>query len=85
MELKITEEQLNQIISKESTKLVGTIMKRYEIIPDKDTLKAEIKELIYESLRNIRDIILQCAKSNCEVYLTVSDKKSEEKNGPDKK
>jgi hypothetical protein len=55
--LKISEETLNYIIDQESRKTVGIILKRYEIIDDKEVLKKEIKELIYESFRNVRDII----------------------------
>ena len=70
--LKISEETLNQIIDQESKKLVGTCLKRIEIpleikskegkeliLNEKDleNLKAQLKNLIYESLRTIRDII----------------------------
>lgn len=78
--IKISEEQLNDIIKKESNKLVGIILKRYEIIPDKNILKAEIKELIYEAYRNIKNIIVHCAKSNYDIHLDFNqsrDKKGE--------
>ena len=70
--LKISEETLNQIIDQESKKLVGTCLKRIEIpleikskegkeliLNEKDleNLKAQLKNLIYESLRTIRDMI----------------------------
>jgi hypothetical protein len=32
-------------------------MKRYEFIQDKEVLKKEIKEIIYESFRNVRDML----------------------------
>ena len=55
--LKISEETLNTIINQESRKVVGIIMKRYEFITDKEVLKKEIKEILYESFRNLRDIL----------------------------
>ena len=55
--LKISEETLNAIIDQEARKAVGIIMKRYEFIEDKEVLKKEIKEILYESFRNVRDII----------------------------
>ena len=53
---------LNQVLSKESAKLVGKICKRFEILEDKETLKKEVKELIYESTRETVDIFDSYAK-----------------------
>ena len=55
--LKISEEILNQIIDQEARKTVGIILKRYEFIEDKEVLKKEIKEILYEAFRNLRDMI----------------------------
>jgi hypothetical protein len=55
--LKISEETLNYIIDQESKKTVGIVMKRYEFIQDKEVLKKEIKEILYEAFRNLRDMI----------------------------
>lgn len=55
--LKITEETLNTIIDQEARKTVGIILKRYEFIEDKEVLKKEIKEILYEAFRNLRDMI----------------------------
>ena len=55
--LKLTEEKLNEIIDQEARKTVGIILNRYERIEDKKILKAEIKELMYEAFRNLRDMI----------------------------
>jgi len=55
--LKITEETLNLIIDQEARKTVGIILKRYEFIEDKEVLKKEIKEILYEAFRNLRDMI----------------------------
>jgi hypothetical protein len=47
---------LDEVISHESSKLVGKCLKRLEIIDDRETLKKELKELIYESSRELKDI-----------------------------
>jgi len=75
--LKLTEETLNQIIDQEARKLVGTCLKRIEIpidikikegkeiILNKEELenvKAQLKNLIYESLRTIRDTVRTVGK-----------------------
>lgn len=78
--IKITEELLNQIIDRESKKYVGIILRRYEIIADRETLKKETKELIYEAYRNIRDILLTCKEA---IRLKNAEMKGEEKNGRD--
>jgi len=85
--LKITEETLNQIIEQESRKLVGTCLKRIEIPinikikegkeailnnEELENLKEQIKNLIYESLRTIRDIIRINGKDS--ISLTIKDK-----------
>ena len=49
---------LDTIFTKEFAKLVGKLLKRVEILEDKEYLKKEIKELIYESSREMRDIFL---------------------------
>ena len=41
-----------------STKLVGKTLKRIEITPNSDILKIQIKELIYESTRDLQDLII---------------------------
>ncbi|MCK9626556.1 MAG: hypothetical protein M0R23_08895 [Bacteroidales bacterium] len=58
MDLKIRHEYLLEVLDRESKNLVGKIMKRHEIIENKDILKAEVKELIYEEMRHIRDLLL---------------------------
>ena len=53
--LKIKESDLSDLTNINGIKLCGKIMKRFEIIQDKETLKKEVKELIYESFRDHRD------------------------------
>jgi protein associated with RNAse G/E len=46
---------LKIIMNQESKKLVGTCMKRFEISDNKEEIKKQVKELIYESFRNLSD------------------------------
>jgi hypothetical protein len=59
MDIKIVidEKLLNQIFQLESVKLVGKCLKRFELTDDKELIKKEIKELLYEGLRDIRDML----------------------------
>ncbi len=47
---------LDELLSFEASKLVGKILKRFDIISDRDILRKTIKELIYESSRELKDI-----------------------------
>jgi predicted house-cleaning noncanonical NTP pyrophosphatase (MazG superfamily) len=60
--LKLTEETLNSIIDNEARKTVGHILKQYELIEDKKLLKVEIKEILYQSFRNVRDMVRAVGK-----------------------
>lgn len=68
--ISIDENLLKTIISAEAAKTVGIIMKRYEIIEDKETLKKEIKEILYEAYRNLRDLLITCSKAKEAIQLT---------------
>jgi hypothetical protein len=50
-------------------------MKRYEIINDKETLKKEIKEILYEAYRNLRDLIIACSMAKESIILKRMDTK----------
>ena len=58
MELKLRHEYLLELMKEHSKKTVGKILKRFEIIENRDVLKADIKELLYESYRDLRDLLL---------------------------
>jgi hypothetical protein len=60
----IEESLLRNLVDMESRKICGIIMKRYEIIEDKEILKKETKELIYEAYRNLRDMIILYGKES---------------------
>lgn len=79
MDIKINKELLEKIISSEASKTVGILMKRYEIISDKETLKKENKEIIYEAYRNLRDLIVACGLAKESIHLTNIDSSRKEK------
>ena len=56
-ELKIGEDQLNEIVDYCSRAACGKILKRFEIIDNKDTLKKEVKELLYEEYRTLKSLL----------------------------
>ncbi len=45
------------ILESEAKKLVGKVCKRFELTDDKELIKKECKELIYESFRDINDFL----------------------------
>jgi len=67
--LKISEETLNGLMEQEARKMVGIALKRFELIEDKEILKKELKEIIYESFRNVRDTIKTVGKEA--IHLTI--------------
>ena len=64
--LKISESYLEELISLGASKLAGKSMKRFELFTDNETnvvenaklLKKEVKELVYESFRDFRDLLI---------------------------
>lgn len=56
-EFKISEKHLEELLSYIGRSLTGKLMKRFEIIENKDILKSETKELVYEEIRHLRDLI----------------------------
>jgi hypothetical protein len=82
--LKLSEATLNEIFDQEARKLVGTCLKRIEIpieikikegkevIFNKEELeniKAQLKNLIYESMRTVRDMVRISGKES--IRLTI--------------
>lgn len=58
MELKIRHEYLLELTQEHSRKTVGKILKRFEVIENKDILKSIVKELLYESYRDLVDLLI---------------------------
>jgi hypothetical protein len=82
--LKLSEETLNEIVDQEARKLVGTCLKRIEIpmeikertgkevILNKEELenvKSQLKNLIYESMRTVRDMVRVSGKESIRLVI----------------
>ena len=55
--VQLTAKFLNEIIDTCSRTTVGKILKRVDIFDDKDVLKKEVKELIYEEYRTLKSLL----------------------------
>lgn len=53
----ISKEHLDDVMKESSKALVGKVMKRFEILDDKEAIKKDVKELIYENHRDLKKII----------------------------
>ena len=62
--LEIGEAYLDEALSTASKTLVGKIMKRFETLEDKETIKVQSKELVYELFRDLK---AQLKAFNCGV------------------
>ena len=56
-DLHIKEDYLNELINYVGSSLCGKILKRFEILEDKNAIKVNVKELVYEEFRHFRDLI----------------------------
>lgn len=57
-DLVIDLEFLKSTIDFTSSSLVGKLLKRFEILQNKDDIKKSCKELVYEEFRHLRDNLL---------------------------
>jgi len=53
----VSKEYLEDAVTQSARNLVGKIMKRFEILDDKEAIKKEVKELIYENYRDLTSIL----------------------------
>lgn len=60
--LYIKEANLGEVIKFSSKKTVGKVLKRFEIHQNVAVLKSEIKELLYESFRDLEDLLVASGK-----------------------
>ena len=56
-EITISKKFLDDTITQCSKRLVGLVMRRFEILEDKEAIKASVKELIYENGRFFKEIV----------------------------
>ena len=50
-------EYLKEVIDYSGRSLVGKLLKRFEILEDRNALKSEARELIYEEMRKLGEIL----------------------------
>lgn len=55
MEDNIFKSLSDYLLEQETRKLVGKVCKRFEISDDKEQIKRDVKEIIYEWVRDFRD------------------------------
>lgn len=58
MDLNLTVKYVCELLEYQSKKAVGEVMKTFEIVDNKDTLKSLTKEKIYECYRDLRDLLI---------------------------
>jgi hypothetical protein len=80
MDLHLTLESLNEVISLASDTMVSTLMKRFEIIEDKEVLKKITKEQIHEGMKHTRDLLVSAGRG-IEPRIFVFKSKKDGKNG----
>jgi hypothetical protein len=56
-EYRISEEYLNELLDYCGRSLVGKLLKRLDIFSDLTIVKKEAKEIIYEEMRALRDLL----------------------------
>jgi hypothetical protein len=77
MELKLSTEYLLELLDYESSSLCGKILKRFEIIENKNLLKSEVKELIYEEFRHLRDLLISGGRGLEQIVFKFNNKNKE--------
>lgn len=55
--LEISEAYLDQALRNTASSLVGEVMKRFEILENKEDIKSDTKELIYEKFRELKSVL----------------------------
>ena len=55
--LEISEAYLDRTLKNTASSLVGEVMKRFEILENKDDIKSDTKELIYEKFRELKSVL----------------------------
>jgi len=63
----LTKSDLAKILSEASRASVGKLMKRFDIHFDRETLKSEVKEVIYESYRDLK-VQIECYSRGMQNY-----------------
>jgi len=68
---------LKTILSKESDKIVGKVMKRFDCSGDISSIKSNVKEVLHEWTRDLRDQILNICMDEDSLYVKFRQKNKE--------
>jgi hypothetical protein len=80
----IDENLLKYILDQQSKNIVGKCMKRFELSTNREEIKLQVKELLYEFSRDLKNQILNASKKENKILLINTDEQSKEiKNGRD--
>jgi len=71
----IEEQMLRYLLNQASQNCVGKSCKRFEIHTDPVDQKKAIKEVLYESFRDLGNAIINCSQSKSAIHLENQDKK----------
>lgn len=69
---------LKYILDQEARKIVGKCMKRFELSTNKDEIKLQVKELLYEHSRDLNDNISNICKGEESIILINKEDQSKE-------
>jgi len=76
--LNIKDEDLKSLIDFQASKMVGKVLKRFEIHSDLPQIKNSVKELIYEGWRDFKEILEAYSKGlGVTIFQFKSKKESE--------
>ena len=78
MYIIIDESLLKYILDQQSKNIVGKCMKRFELSTNKEEIKVQIKELLYEFSRDLKSQILSSSKKENKIIIINSDEQSKE-------
>lgn len=76
MNIIIDENLLKYILDQEAKNIVGKICKRFELSTNKEDIKAQVKELLYEHARDLKTQILNSSKKENKIVITNTDESS---------
>ncbi len=74
----IEEQMLRYLLNQASINCVGKSCKRFEIHDNPTDQKKAVKEVLYESFRDLGNAIINCSKSKESIYLENNNKGKEQ-------
>jgi len=75
----IDENLLKYILDNEAKNIVGKCMKRFELSTNKEDIKLQVKELLYEHARDLKSQILNASKKENKIIIINTEETGKEK------